>query len=106
MRVGGTRLGKTVLTVWIIFQIILKSCAGLAFIDPHSDGADDLFARLCYFFNRLGFRKLNLHSLKPRERLFSIDLFAYEAPTEDPYGDPDFTYRSSAMRTPSSPGSS
>lgn len=90
---GGTRCGKTKLIEWIIFQVILKSSSGLAYIDPHSDGADDLFARLCFFFDRLGYRKRNLHVLSPRKQLFSIDLFAYEPPADDPYGDPEYTYR-------------
>lgn len=90
---GGTRCGKTKLIEWLIFQIVLKSSSGVAFVDPHGDGADDLFARLSFFFDRLGFRKLNLHVLCPRTRLFSIDLFAYEPPSDDPYEDAETAYR-------------
>src|SRR5207248_10791952 len=90
---GGTRSGKSKL-----FELLCRNLVsmgrGFAFIDPHSDTADDLFAFLASRYEQLGFLQKNIHYLNPAERLFSFDPFIYYPDPDDPYGDPDFSYRS------------
>src|SRR5437764_1228413 len=71
MMFGGTRHGKSKL-----FELICRNLVsmgrGFAFIDPHSDTAEDLFAFLASQYEQLGFLQKNIHYLNPAERLFSF----------------------------------
>jgi len=89
---GGTRYGKSKLFELLCRELIAMS-RGFAFIDPHSDTADDLFAFLASQFPRLGWLRNNIHYLNPNERLFSFDPFAYHPEPDEPLGTSDFRYR-------------
>ncbi|WP_221225321.1 type IV secretory system conjugative DNA transfer family protein [Aporhodopirellula rubra] len=80
---GGTRRGKSKLFELIGRQLIDQE-RGFAFIDPHSDTADDLFAYLAYSKNELGYRAKNIHYINPHEKLFAYDPFHYEPDPNDP----------------------
>src|SRR5205085_1010607 len=68
---GGTRFGKSKLFERICRELV-ELGRGFAFIDPHSDTADDLLAYLASRYEQLGFLRNNIHYLNPNERLFSF----------------------------------
>src|SRR5262249_2305506 len=80
---GGTRFGKSKLFELICRELIALG-RGFAFIDPHSDTADDLLAYLAARYGELGFLRKNIHYLNPNERLFSFDPFRYHPDPDDP----------------------
>ena len=90
---GGTRFGKSKLFERFGRELI-DTGRGFAFIDPHSDTADDLLAYLASKSDQLGFLQGNIHYLNPSERLFSFDPFQYHRDPDDPSADTDFRYRS------------
>ena len=73
---GGTRNGKSRL-LQLICRQLWRNRRGFAFIDPHSDTADEIFSELCFYFDELGFQRENIHYLNPKERAFCYDPFRY-----------------------------
>ncbi len=73
---GGTRRGKSKLFELISRQLI-EAGRGMAFIDPHSDTADDLLAYLAFHQDQYGYLCNRLHYLRPDDRFFSFDPFVY-----------------------------
>lgn len=92
MVAGGTRGGKSKLYEHLCRQWI-EHGRGLAFVDPHSVSADELFSYLAYHFGDLGFAQHNIHYLNPKERLFAFDPFRYAPEANDPLADSEFGYR-------------
>lgn len=90
---GGTRYGKSKLFELICRQLLLSG-RGFAFIDPHSDTADDLLSFIACQQEELGFVSKKVVYLKPGDRLFSFDPFRYYPDESDPDAHTDFTYRS------------
>lgn len=90
---GGTRYGKSKLFELLCRQLLLHD-RGFAFIDPHSDTADDLLAYLSSEPERLGFISKKVHYLKPGDRLFSFDPFRYTPDPDDASAHSDHRYRS------------
>lgn len=74
---GGTRQGKSKLFEQI-FRELIRLRRGFAYIDPHGDTADDVFAYLANHQEELGLQRLNVHYLNPAEKYFTYDLFHYE----------------------------
>jgi len=79
---GGTRRGKSKLFELIMRQL-LDAGRGLAFIDPHSDTADDLLSFLAFHQNDYGFICNRVHYLKPDDRFFSFDPFIYRPESQE-----------------------
>lgn len=80
---GGTRQGKSKLFEQICRELV-RLRRGFAFIDPHSDTADDILAFLAHHHQALGIQKNNIHYLNPFEKLFAFDPFYYESDPTDP----------------------
>ena len=89
---GGTRQGKSKLFELICRQLIAND-RGFAFIDPHSDTADDLLAFLSFHYQELGFLRKQIHYLNPSERLFSFDPFVYRPAPDDPLANTEEHYQ-------------
>ncbi|MEL7496540.1 MAG: DUF87 domain-containing protein [Planctomycetota bacterium] len=73
---GGTRRGKSKLFELIVRQLI-ELGRGVAFIDPHSDTADDLLNFLAFNQDRYGYLCNRVHYLRPDDCYFSFDPFIY-----------------------------
>lgn len=89
---GGTRYGKSKLFELICRQLLLHG-RGFAFIDPHSDTADDLLSFLACYRRTRPFICEQVRYLKPDEQLFSFDPFRYHPDPDDPEGNTEFRYR-------------
>lgn len=89
---GGTRRGKSKLFELLMRQLI-EAGRGLAFVDPHSDTADDLFAFLAYHQDEFGYLCNRVHYLRPDDRTFCFDPFAYHGPEPELDGRAAETYR-------------
>src|SRR5438093_7642900 len=85
---GGTRQGKSKLFEQIC-RGLLHLGRGFAFIDPHSDTADDLLAYLAAHANAHDIDPSTIYYLNPNDRLFAFDPFCYHPAPEDPLGDSD-----------------
>ena len=91
---GGTRMGKSKLFEHLCRQL-MRHGRGMAFIDPHSDTADDLLAFLACHREKLGLLRGRIHYLNPFERVFSYDPFHYVPDSTDPLTltEPETAYR-------------
>lgn len=85
---GGTRYGKSKLLELICRELILNR-RGFAFIDPHSDTADDLLGFIAAHSKEFPLIKSKVQFLKPVEMPFSFDPFRYHPGGDDS----DFGYR-------------
>lgn len=89
---GGTRYGKSKLIELICRQLIVHRL-GFAFIDPHSDTADDLRDYVCAQSLDTPFLKRKIHYLNPSQRLFSFNPFKYCPDPNNPDERTDAAYR-------------
>ncbi len=90
---GGTRYGKSKLFELVCRQLITHGC-GLAWIDPHSDTADDLLAYLACHRKELAYLCDRVYYLNPVEQLFSFDPFLYHPEPNDARSYSELAYQS------------